>query len=124
MEETQCDLELAVAWCVNAKSSLSNIHGFSPYQLAINTYPKLPFMMSNSVVALTATSSSKVIPNNLKAIHKAREGFIASENSEKIKRASAHNIRTSGDIKYITGDHVYFKSADSREWHGPVTVLG
>ena len=81
-------------------------------------------MMSNSVVALTATSSSKVIPNNLKAIHKAREAFIASENSEKIKRASAHNIRTSGDIKYITGDHVYFKSADSREWHGPVTVLG
>ena len=36
----------------------------------------------------------------------AREGFIAGKNSEKIRRALAHNIRTSGDIKYITGDHV------------------
>ena len=24
----------------------------------------------------------------------------------------------------MTGDQVYFKSANSREWHGPATVLG
>ena len=60
----------------------------------------------------------------MKAIHKAREAFIASGNSEKIRRDLAHDIRTSGDIKYITVDHVYFKRADSRERHGPVTVLG
>ena len=80
-------------------------------------------MMSKRAPALTATPSSKIICNNLKAIHKAREAFIASENSEKISRALAHNVRTSGDIKYITEDHVYFKHVDSREWHGPATVL-
>ena len=80
-------------------------------------------MISNRALTLTATPSSKVISNNLKAIYKVREAFIASENSEKMRRALAHNIRTSGDIKYITGDHVYFKHADSREWHGPATVL-
>ena len=29
LEEIQCDLELAVTWCVNVKNSLSNIHSFS-----------------------------------------------------------------------------------------------
>ena len=123
LEETQCDLELAVTWCINAKNCLSNIHGFSPYQLFIGTNPKLPSMISNRAPALTAKPSSKVISNNLKAKHKAREAFIASENSEKIRRALAQNIRTSGGAKYITGDHVYFKRAGSREWHGPATVL-
>ena len=122
LEETKCDLELPVAWCVNVKNSLSNIHGFSPYQLVISTKPKLPSVMSDRAPALTATPSSKAISNNLKALHKAREAFIASENSEKIRKALAHNIRTSGDIKYISWDHVYFKREDSREWHGPATL--
>ena len=39
LEENQCDLELAAVWCVNTKNSLSNIHSFSPYQLAIGTNP-------------------------------------------------------------------------------------
>ena len=80
-------------------------------------------MMSNRVPALTTTPSSKLISNNLKAIHKAREAFIAGENYEKFKTALVHNIRTSGDIKYVTGDRFCFKRANSREWHGPVTAL-
>ena len=39
LEENQCDLELAAVWRVNTKNSLSNIHSFSPYQLAIGTNP-------------------------------------------------------------------------------------
>ena len=110
--------------CQCQKLPLQHPQFLSPYQLASGTNPKLPSMMSNRVRALTAAPSSKIISNNLKAIHKAREAFIASGNSEKIRRDLAHDIRTSGDIKYITVDHVYFKRADSREWHGPVTVLG
>ena len=69
LEETQCDLELAVAYCVNTK--------------------KLPLQLSfvNCQLALS------LISNNLKVIHKARESFIACENSEKIRRARKHNIR-------------------------------
>ena len=52
LEETQCDLELAVAWCVNAKNSLSNIHGFFSYQLTICVNPKLPSMVSNRAPVL------------------------------------------------------------------------
>ena len=75
LEETQCDLEVAVSWCANTKNSLSNIHGFSPYQLAISTNPKLPSMMSNRALALTATPSSKIICNNLKAIQKGKHSL-------------------------------------------------
>ena len=81
------------------KNSLSNIHSFCPYELATGTNPKLP-----STIGTHCKPSSKVISNNLKAMHKAREVSTASENSEKIKRARAHNIRTSGDIRYITGE--------------------
>ena len=72
------DLELAVVWCVSAKNSLSNIHSFSPYQLAISTNPKLSSMMRNRAPALAATPSSKIICNNLKAMHKVREAFIVN----------------------------------------------
>ena len=95
-----------------------------PWFLSLICTPQLASLMNTRATALTATSSSAVITNNLKAIHKAKEAFIASENSEKIRRVLAHNLRTSGYIKYITGDHVYFKRADSREWHSPTTVLG
>ena len=51
-----CDLNLAVAWCINAKNSLSSILGFFPYQLAIGTSLKLPFLTNNSALALTPLS--------------------------------------------------------------------
>lgn len=47
---------MAVAWCINAKNSLSSILGFFPYQLAIGTSLKLPFLTNNSALALTPLS--------------------------------------------------------------------
>ena len=29
------NIDIADAWAINAKNSLTNVHGFSPYQLAI-----------------------------------------------------------------------------------------
>ena len=31
LEDNKIDLELALAWCINAKNSLANVHGFSPF---------------------------------------------------------------------------------------------
>ena len=124
LEDTKCDFETALAWCTNANNSLANIHGFSPFQLAIGLNPKLPNVVNDRPPALTSKPDSKILRDNLDAIHKAREAFIASENSEKIKRALSHNVRTSGDIKYLTGDTVYYKRTSNRERHGPGRVLG
>ena len=106
LHDNNCDFGLAVAWAVNPKNSLSNIHGFSPYQLAIGTNPKLPSLHTAIAPGITTTSRNKIITRNLQALHKAREAFIASENYEKLKRAS-------GDTKYLTGDTIYFKRINS-----------
>ena len=124
LNDTPCDIETALAWCINAKNSLASVHGFSPYQLSIGTNPCLPNVLNDKAPALTATPSSKVVAENLQAMHKAREAFVQSENSERIRRALRHNIRPSGDIKYVSGDSVYYKRNDASEWHGPGKVLG
>ena len=124
LADTSCDLETALAWCVNAKNSLANINGFSPYQLSIGTNPRLPSTLTDDLPALTAPITSKSLGENLQALHKAREAFIQSENSDRIRRAISHNTRTSGDTKYITGDSVYYKRETSNAWHGPGRVLG
>ena len=105
LHDNNCDFDLAVAWAVHAKNSLSNIHGLSPYQLAIGKNPRLPSLHTEKALAITTTPTNKIITRNLQALHKAREAFIASENSEKLKRALSHT-RTSGDTKYLTGDTV------------------
>ena len=53
LHETNCDFELALAWAINAKNSLSNNHRFSPYQLSPGTNPKLPFLHLSKVLAIT-----------------------------------------------------------------------
>ena len=35
-----------------------------------------------------------------------------------------HQIRTSGDDKYTTGDLVFYKRENSEQWHGAGTVIG
>ena len=71
--------------------------------------------MSNTVLAFTATFSSKVISNSFKDIHKAREALIANENFEKIRTAPAHNIRTSGDLNYILQETMFTLNVQTAE---------
>ena len=84
----------------------------------------LPNSLESNLPALTKKASNLIIKENLETLHKAREAFIQSENSEKIKGAITHPVRTSGDFKYINCDTVYYKYKDSRAWHGPVVFLG
>ena len=109
LEENQCSLEVALAWCINAKNSLQNVHGFSPFQLALGQNPKLPSVLSDRPPAFTSPSSSKILLDNLNALHKAREALIMSESCERIRQALAlrHNNRTYNDNVFVTGDLVY-----------------
>ena len=92
--------------------------------MALGQNPKLPSTFIDKPTAYIQTNTSKILTDNLAALHRAREAFIASENSETIRRALNHNVRNSDDIKCITGDNVYFKKANERRWRGPAKVLG
>jgi hypothetical protein len=113
LNDVGCSLDVGIAWCCNAKNSLYNMQGFSPYQLAIGSNPILPNSLESNPPALTNKPSNLIIKENLETLHKAREAFIQSENSEEIKRAITHPVRTSGDVKYFNGDRVYYKRKDS-----------
>ena len=81
-------------------------------------------MVYSNPPALEEEANSVTVENNLKAMRKAREAFIQSESSEKIKRALRHNLRSSNNSYFEQGDKVYYKRNGSPRWKGPATVLG
>ena len=71
-----------MSWCINAKNLLKSVHGFSSYELATGHSTKLPSTINNKAPAPTSEQLTKVVSHKLHGIHKAKETFIASENSE------------------------------------------
>ena len=67
--ETNTSPDLALTWALNAKSSLQNVAGFSPFQLVFATNFKLPATLSDDLPALSIKPSSQIVQENLNAIH-------------------------------------------------------
>ena len=124
LKESTNNTDIAVAWAINAKNSLTNVHGFSPYQLAFGQNPILCCASTSKPPALTHTSTSEILEENLHYLHKSRQEFIEREKSQWTKRALNDNIRTYSDTHFLTGDCVYFKRAHKNQWRGPGKVLG
>ena len=122
-DQPDLNLEIAVAWAVNAKNCLQMVGGFSPFQLVYGRNPRLPGVMDDDLPALEGTSSEEVIARHLNASLSARKAFISAQASEKIRRALKGNVRQSRKI-FTDGDKVYFKRPDRKEWSGPATVIG
>ena len=136
--EAKCDFITALQWAVNAKNYLSIVHGFSTFQLLFGRNPRLPTVLTDKLPALQNVSGSGQVLTNLKAMQEARKAFIvasessekirkalrhnafivASESSEKIRKALRHNISSSGGAKFFSGDSVYCKRNDSKRWRG------
>lgn len=124
MTDTGCDLEVALAWAVSARNALQNNHGYSPNQLVFGFNPVLPSMCENKPPALEGRTTSRVVADNLNAMHKAREEFVRMESNERIQRALSHQVRPSMLEDMKNGDSVFYKRADSQAWHGPGVVIG
>ena len=124
MEESNCSLEIAVGWCISAHNSLRNVHGFTPFQLVFGRNPTIPILQNAKPPALNPESSNEIIRQNLNALHQARKMYVESENSDKIRRALRHNIRTDSSKKYYTGQIVFYKRINNKRWRGPGTILG
>ena len=124
LEDTQCDLELALAWAISARNALSNKSGFSPNQLVFSFNPAIPDVFHSEPPALEPVTSSEIVRQNLGALHLARREFIRSESKEKIQRALSHKVRPTRVENLVNGDNVYYKRNDSAKWHGPGVVIG
>ena len=57
-------------------------------------------------------------------MYTARQAFIQSESSDRIRCILQYQTRTSGDGRYFTGDIVYYKRENNSQWHGPGTIIG
>ena len=87
MEDSSCELDVALSWAVAARNSLSNNSGFSPNHLVFGFNPAFPNNFDNLPPALEKVSSSDIVRSNLTALHSAREQFMKYECSEKLQRA-------------------------------------
>ena len=112
LEESN-NTDIAVVWAINAKNSLTNVHGFSPYQLAIGQNHILSCAATSKPLVLTHTPTSKILEENLRYLHKSRQAII-----------HLNKVRTYNDTCFLTGDSVYFKRAHEKQWRGPSKVLG
>ena len=104
-EDVDCSWEIALAWAINAKNSLININGFSPYQLALGHNVSLPSVFSDKITALEGLQESPTVAEHLAASHAAQKAFVLAESSKKIRRALRGQTRKTRDM-YSTGQEV------------------
>ena len=124
ISDTNCNFDVALAWAINAKNSLANIHGFTPYQLVMGQNPQLPSILNDHPPSFsTKVETSRVLAEHLQALHAAREAFVQADNSQRIKRALTKNVRSYTDAVFLPGDKVIYHRPDSSEWRGTATVL-
>ena len=124
LAEEACDFDLALAWCLNAKNSLMNVNGFTPYQVAMGQNPILPAAVDNELPGNSLVHTSDLVRENLNSMSAARKAYVETESSRKIKTALSRNIRTDASAKFYTGDRVFYKRDSSNEWKGPGSVIG
>ena len=122
--DTGCDYDMALAWGVCAKNSLSNNDGFSPNQLVFSRNVNLPSILTDSLPALEPTRSSEIVRKHLEAMHSARENFVKAEASGKIRTALLRKVRSYSDGRYMNGEKVFYKRVGHKGWRGPATVIG
>ena len=121
-EEPDINIEVALAWAVNAKNTMMNHLGYSPIQLVLGQNPNLPSSITNKPPANEEAVSQNIM-KHLNVLHAARRAYTKAEASERIKRALRHNIRTSEE-QFHQGEKIFYKRDDCNRWRGPGKVIG
>ena len=123
-EDLKISNEVALSWALQAKNSLMNVDGFSPYQQVFGFNPKSTQISTCSEGALRDKTPSSIVRDMLNTMNRAREEYIKSENSGKLKRALKCKTENSPCMMYKTGDIVLFRRRIYDQWIGPVEVVG
>ena len=124
MEDSNCSLEVALAWSLSTKNTLQNCYGFSSNQLVFGKNPNLPSVMTTKLPAVEGYTSSRQLSDHLNAMHAEKNSFIQNDACEKSRRGLRSETRTSVSMMYEQGDAVYYKRTDSNYWKDLGTVIG
>ena len=100
-EDMKCDYETVLSWALMSKNMLSNVHGYSSYQLVFGKNPNFPSIFSDKLPALSGKSTSKMVADHISALYAARKAFTETECSERIHRALRKQTRTNMDEVYL-----------------------
>ena len=66
---------------------------------------------------------SEIIWETTDAIHSARKNYIQAENSQRIRQALKHQVKTYADEVWENGEKEYFRKKNLKGWKGHVVVL-
>ena len=124
IDDTGCQPDIGLAWALSAKNALQNQGGFSPNQLVFGYNANFPTVLTDAPPALESTTASDIVRKNLEALHSARENFIKSESSERVRRALRCKTRTYSDCVFQNGEKVFYRRKGFKGWKGPARVLG
>ena len=124
IEDVKCHPRIALAWATNAKNSLSNTYGFSPYMLVFGRNPSIPGLDNlKTVTTLNESTVCGVLRDHLNCMQQSRLAFVKANNNQRVKRAIAGRI-CHVEEEYLTGDQVYYKRMNQKRWSGPGTIIG
>lgn len=115
-------LQTLLKWANMARNALQMHNGFTSHQLVFGVNPNLPNIMNAQLPGLEETTSSETFGKHLNLMQATRQAYIEAENSERIKRALRHRIRSSQET-FEAGDQVYYKRDDDERWLGPGKVM-
>ena len=87
LEESQhIDMDLTLAWCLNAKNSLANMMVFYHFNLYLDKTPNRISTFTNKPPVLIQHNTSTILTDNLTVLHKARQALILVKYGSKYVR--------------------------------------
>ena len=122
--ERNIDYETALAWALMAKNTMSNVTGYSSYQLVFGRNPNLPSIFTDKLPALSGETTSQIVGKHISSLYATRKAYTEAECSERIRRALRKQTRTSAEEIYRNGEKVYYKRPNDAAWRGPAKVIG